>query len=201
VTFAVSKSPRTQRRLRWATGLLALGATLAVVAVTLPKGGSYPDTSRPGRPEIVRVPRAVPLTAERRAVINRLIDEFVPAAVERRDPLQALPLVTQAFRAGISRHAWANGKLPVVPYDASGTHFHGWTLDYSLAREIAVDVLLRPGRRETRGAIAFTAVFKRPHRTWLIDEFVPAASFAPDSAKTKRILAQPDFAPPPKPGN
>ncbi len=181
--------------------MLALGGAIAVVAVELPKGGSYPDTARPGRPEIARVPRAVPLTAERRAVINRLLDEFVPAAVERRDPLQVLPLVTQALRAGTSRHDWASGNLPVVPYDATGTHFHGWTLDYSLPREIAVDVLLRPGRRETRGAIAFTAVFKRPHRTWLIDGFVPAASFAPDRAKTKRILAQPDYAPPPKPGN
>jgi hypothetical protein len=200
VTFAVSKSPRAQRRLRWAAGLLALGAALTVLAVALPKGGSFPDTSRPGRPEIVRTPHAVPLTAERRAVINRLLDKFVPAAVERRDPLRALPLVTDAFRAGISRTAWAGGKLPVVPYDAAGAHFHGWTLDYSLAREMSVDVLLRPGAHEKRGAIAFTAVFKRPHRNWLIDAFIPAASFAPDNAPTKRILAQPDFAPMAKPG-
>jgi hypothetical protein len=189
-----------QRRLGWAAGALGLAGVLAVVALALPRGGSYPDTSRPGRPQIVHPPRTVPLTPERRATINRLIDEFVPAAVERRDPLRTLPIVTHSFRAGISRKDWADGKLPVIPYDASGTHFHGWTLDYSLTREIAVDVLLRPGARETRGAIAFTAVFKRPHRTWLIDAFVPAASFAPDNAKTKKILAQPDYAPSPSPG-
>jgi hypothetical protein len=112
-----------------------------------------------------------------------------------------LPLVTQAFRAGTTRKDWANGNLPVIPYETSGKQFHGWTLDYSLAGQIAVDVLLRPGPRETRGAIAFTAVFRRPHGTWLIDSFVPAASFAPDNAKTKRIYAQPDYAPTPKIGS
>jgi hypothetical protein len=44
-------------------------------------------------------------------------------------------------------------------------------------------------------------VFKRPHGAWLIDSFVPAASFAPDKAKTKRIYAQPDYAPSPKIGS
>jgi hypothetical protein len=179
----------------WLAGLLAIGGVGAALAVVLPQGGAFPDTARPGRPEVVHVPRAVPLTPTRRRTINTLLDEFVPSAVERQDPLRALPLVTPAFRWGITRKAWAQGKLPVIPYEAEGTKFRGWTLDYSLAREMSVDVLLRPGAHEKRGAIAFTAVFKRPAKTWLIDQFVPAASFAPDSASTTRILAQPDFSP------
>ena len=190
-----STSPRARRRALWLAGVLAFGGVVAALAVVLPHGGAFPDTSRPGRPDVVRVPRAVPLTPERRRAINALLDEFVPSAVERRDPLRALPLVTPAFRTGITRKAWAEGKLPVIPYQAEGTKFRGWTLDYSLAREMSVDVLLRPGAHETRGAIAFTAVFKRSAKTWLIDQFVPAASFAPDNASTKRILAQPDFSP------
>jgi hypothetical protein len=201
VTFPVVKSPRVQRRVLWAGSLVAVAGTFGILDVTLPRGGSYPNTVHPGRPELVSEPQSVPLTPARRAAINRLVDDFVPAAVERRDPLRALPLVTQAFRAGTTRKDWANGNLPVIPYETSGRQFHGWTLDYSLADQIAVDVLLRPGPRETRGAIAFTAVFMRPHGTWLIDSFVPAASFAPDNAKTKRIYAQPDYAPTPKIGS
>jgi hypothetical protein len=95
----------------------------------------------------------------------------------------------------VSRADWLRGRLPVVRYQAEGSRFHGWTLDYSLADEISVDVLLRPGARETRGAIAYTGVFKRRHGRWLVDEFVPVASFAPDNARTKKIVAQPDLTP------
>jgi hypothetical protein len=141
------------------------------------------------------VSRTVRVTPERRQTVNALLDVFVPAAVERDHPLRALPLVTSAFRAGVSRRDWAHGKLPVIPYEARGTKFHGWMLNYSLEREMSVDVLLRPGARETRGNISFTAVFKRQHGRWLIDAFIPAASFAPENAGTHRILATPDFSP------
>jgi hypothetical protein len=141
------------------------------------------------------VERAVPLTPERRHTIATLLDAFVPAAVERKDPLRALPLVTPAFRAGVSRAQWKRGELPVVPYDARGSKFNGWTLDYSLENEMSVDVLLQPGAHEKRGAFAYTAAFKRLHGKWLIDAFIPAASFAPSNAERSRILAQRDFTP------
>ena len=197
---AVLSSPRARRRATWVAGLVALDGAIAIANALLPRGGSPPDTSRPGRAQLVVVPKAVPLTAARRRAVDSVLDAFVPAAVERHDPLRALPLVTPAFRSGISRNAWAQGKLPVVPYDAAGRRFHGWTLDYSLADQIGVDLLLRPGVKETRGSLAFSAVLKRSHGRWLVDEFVPVASFAPDNAKTKRILAQPDFTPSAKGG-
>jgi hypothetical protein len=166
-----------------------------VLQVVLPRGGALPDTSRPGRPQIVYTPPTVPLTPERRRAINAVLDAFVPTVVERRNPLRALSLVTPAFRAGTSREDWVRGKLPVIPYVARGKHFHGWTLDYSLQREVSVDVMLQPAPTEKRGAIAFTAVFKWEHGNWLIDAFIPAASFAPANAERSRILAQPDFRP------
>ena len=193
--FEGSRSPRARRRAWWAAGLLALAGLVVVLQEALPQGGSFPDTSRPGRPQIVYAPPTVPLTTERRRAINAVLDAFVPAAVERRDPVQALSLVTPAFRAGISRKDWARGKLPVLPYEARGAHFHGWTLDYSLPREVSVDVMLQPAATEKRGAIAFTAVFKQQRGNWLVDEFIPAATFAPANADTSRILAQPDFKP------
>ncbi len=179
----------------WGLGVIAVAAAIAVANAILPHGGPPPDTSRPGKPQLVSVSRTVRLDAERRRTINTLLDKFVPAAVERDHPLRALPLVTRAFRAGVTQRQWAQGKLPVMPYDARGKRFHGWTLNYSLAQEMSVDVLLRPGARETRGGVAFTATFKRQHGRWLIDAFIPAASFAPDNAKTSRILATPDFSP------
>jgi hypothetical protein len=193
--MAVFSSFRSRRRLLWAGGALAVAAALAAAATLLPSAAKRPAVAAapPGPSQIVRVPRAVPMTTARKRAIGALIDAFVPAAVERRAPLRALSLVTPAFRAGITGADWARGNLPVLPYDTTGTHFD-WTLGYSHPREISVDVLLQPAPREQLGAIAFTAVFARKGSRWLIDSFVPAASFAPRQ-RTPRILAQPDFTP------
>jgi hypothetical protein len=193
--LAVFRSPRSRRRALWLGGLLVAACTLLILNVVLPRGGAPANTIRPGRPELVSMPRKVPLTAERRRAIDTLLDSFVPAAVERRDPTRALSLVTPAFRTGVTRADWARGALPVMPYQAEGDRFHGWTLDYSLADEIGVDLMLRPDAHESMGAVAFTAVFKRHDDRWLIDSFVPAAFFAPDHARIKKILAQPDLTP------
>src|SRR5262249_35104375 len=191
----VFRSPRQRRRTMWLGGTLAVAVTFLVLNVALPKG-TPPSTAAPhGRPQLVPVLHAVPFTAGGRRAIHSLLDTLVHAVVERRHPLRARSLVTPAFGAGVTRADWLRGRLPVVPYDAQGSRFHGWTLDYSLADEIGVDLLLRPGAQETRGAIAFTAVFKRRHGRWLVDEFIPVASFAPDNASTKKIVAQPDFTP------
>jgi len=195
MALKVFRSPRVRRRAIWLGGALAVAVTFLVLDVALPRGTSPSTAALPGRPQLVPVLHAVPLTADRRRAVDSLLDSFVPAVVERRDPLRARSLVTPAFGAGVSRADWLRGRLPVVPYEAEGNRFHGWTLDYSLADEIGVDLLLRPGARETRGAIAFTAVFKRRHGRWLVDEFIPVASFAPDNARTKKIVAQPDFTP------
>jgi len=198
--LTVFRSPRSRRRALWLGGLVVAASTFVVLNFVLPKGGAPPDTVRPGRAQLVSMPRTVPMTAARRVAIDSLLDSFVPAAVERRDPDHALSLVTPAFRAGVTRAGWARGELPVMPYEAEGKRFHGWTLDYSLADEIGVDVLLRPGKTETRGAVAFTAVFKHRDNRWLVDSFVPAAFFAPENAPVKKILAQPDLTPAAKGG-
>ena len=135
---------------------------------------------------------AAPTAASKRA-ITALLDAFIPSAVERHQPLRALPLVTPAFRGGVTRKEWAHGNLPAMPYQATGRHFP-WTLNYSYPREISVTVLLHPAPTEKLGAIAFNAVFKQQGKRWLIDSFIPAASFAPEHQQPS-ILAQTDFLP------
>ena len=120
----------------------------------------------------------VPLAPETRRAINSLLDRFVPAAVERRDPAAAWDLATPALRAGDSRADWANGAIPVTPYDARGTRFHGWMLRYSFPDEVDVQLILMPADREAMGALAFDVNFKRVRGRWLIDAFMPEATFA-----------------------
>ena len=169
-------------------------AAVAVAIVALPKRAKQNESLRPaGRvATVATVDRSMRMTAARKKAVDDLLDAFVPAAIERRNPLRALPLVTRAFRAGVTRREWARGALPVTPYYARGDHFHGWTLNYSYPREISVDLLLHPSRKETLGALAITTVFKQVRGRWLIDSIVPVASFAP-ARKQPKLLAQNDF--------
>jgi hypothetical protein len=182
-----------RRRAVWVAALAAVVAATAAVIVLLPKGTPDEQTLRPGA-QVVSTPRTVKLTAERRRAIDDLLDRFIPAAVERHDPLRALPLVTDDFRAGVSRDDWSRGNLPVFPYSTRGDRFHDWRLNYSYPREVSVEVLLHPAPKEKLGPLAYTAVFKQVHSRWLIDSFVTSAAFAP-TTKPSKVVAAPDFSP------
>jgi hypothetical protein len=187
------ESPRARRRLLWVGGFLAVAVVAAAAVVALPKGHQTKEVLRPGA-WVPRAPKDAPMTPKRRQAVDRILDTFVPAAVERKDPLRALPLVTSAFRSGTSRQEWSRGELPVFPYDTGNRSFHTWTLNYSYPREMSVELLLHPAPKETLGSIAFTAVLKETKGRWLVDSFVPAATFAPQK-KAPKILASPDFTP------
>jgi hypothetical protein len=191
----VFRSARTRRRLLWGAAAAAVGVGAALAIAVLPAPDPAPTAASGSAPaRVISAPKEVPLTPARRRAITQVLDAFVPAAVERRDPAKASRLVTTSFRAGVTRAEWNRGVLPIHPYDARDERHYGWVLRYSFPREISVDVLLQPSRREKLGALAFNAVFRPQGDGWLIDEFVPAASFAPEK-KPPRILAGPDFQP------
>jgi hypothetical protein len=191
--MGVLASARARRRAAWLGALVGVAVGVAAVIVLLPKGEKSKETFRPGA-QVVRTPRKVPFTAARRREVNALLDQFIPAAVERKQPLQALPLVTDDFRAGVTREEWARGELPVFPYQAEPSSFHSWRVNYSYPTEMSIELLLHPTAKEELGSLAYIAVFKKTRGRWLIDSFVNSASFAPQHKKPK-ILAQPDFKP------
>jgi len=195
MSLPVFSSPRARRRLLWGAAAGAVCAAVAGTILVVPSPKPEPAAGTSSAPaQVIRTPKSVPLTPARRRAVTELLDTFVPAAVERRDPAKAYELVAPSFRAGVTRAGWNRGELPILPFDARDERHFGWILRSSFPREISVDVLLQPSRRETLGAQAFTVVF-RPHGgRWLISEFVPVASFAPEK-KPPRILASPDFQP------
>jgi hypothetical protein len=195
MTSLVFDSPRRRRLTgRIAAALVVVGAVAA--AITLLPTGSHrePATTPQGAPDVVSAPATVPVTAKRRREIDSLLDRFLPAVLERRDLADARKLVTPAFAAGVTDAEWQRGQIPVMPYKPRDSRFHGWVVRYSYANEVSFDVLVHPSAKEQLGAIAFTAVVKRAHGRWLIDELVPTASFAKEK-KAPRILASPDFQP------
>jgi hypothetical protein len=94
----------------------------------------------------------------------------------------------------MSRKAWSRGTIPVYPYPAKGTEFHGWTIQYRSSEELAIELLLSP-RASSAGKLGqflFHVYLKPAHGRWLVDSFMPAATFAP-VGKPPVVQAAGDF--------
>ena len=172
----ISSSPRLRRRLGWTAGVLAvLGAAAATIAL-LPAGKPPPPdrlTVAPTR----SAEREVKLTPGMRRAINGTLDRFVPAAVDRRDPGLAWRFAGPGLRAGTTRRDWLAGNLPIQPFPAKGTRFHGWRPLYVYRDRVGVDLLLQPRKAARVGPIAVSVDVIRRGDTWLVDSFYTTAVF------------------------
>ncbi len=131
-----------------------------------------------------------------RAAINRTLDAFVPTAVARSHSERAWVLATPSMRAGGTRSGWARGELPVAPFPAAGTTFHGWTIDAVRPGAVDLVLLLHPRQGAKVGPISYNITMRKLGGRWLVDSFVPAALFAAPGEDSS-IQAQPDLAPGP----
>lgn len=187
-------SARTRRRLGVLGGLIvvALGIWAFSLLEPAPERISAEPTD-PGTPMIVGRERQVPLRSADRAAIDRTLDAFVPAAVERKDPAAAYRLATPSLRRSATREEWARGDMPVYPYPASERR--DWTLNFSFPGHVSLDLFVQPKRGADVGPIAFTVELRRfAGRRWLVDSFFPTAIF-PKPEDGGQPLAQPDLSP------
>jgi hypothetical protein len=138
-----------------------------------------------------KTPRLAPSD---RAAVNATLDVFVNHAVKRRDVAASYDVVTPTLRGGMSREAWSRGSIPVYPYPAKGTTFHGWTIQYRTSEELAIELVLSPRRSSEKklGQYLFHVYLKPSHGRWLVDSFMPGATFAP-IGKPAVVQAGADF--------
>ena len=156
---------------------LALLAALALpsVAATAPAFGTQPRTVKPDR-----------------AAINRLLDEFIPAAVAQKDLQRGWELAAGDART-VPHSAWLRGDTSVQEYPAKGAQFHGWTVNYSYPGDLGFDILLQPTTRSL-GAWSFRAEAQKINGNWRITTWYPVATFAPPG-KTQTVLGPNDLGP------
>jgi hypothetical protein len=126
-----------------------------------------------------------------RAEIDRLLDAFIPAVIERRDLAAGWSLVTPDTRG--SRAEWMRGATPFQRFDARGTTFRGWQVNYSYPGDVGFDIFLAPKDPRTI-SIAFRAEAKKVGGTWRIAVFYPQATFQP-VGKRAAVWADTDLQP------
>ena len=177
-------SRRTRRRLTWlaAAGLLALAITLGVYFVIPTRESKLPE-AKGGPTSRTAVPaseKEVPVRSADRREIDALLDRFVPAAVERKDPGAAYDMVTKSMHEGLDRSQWKTGEIPVYPYDTVGSRFHDWTVFLSFADEVELDLLLQPEHPRKIGSAVLRIDVKRSRRGWLVDFVYPVEIHSPE---------------------
>jgi hypothetical protein len=172
-------SPRRRRRLTWVA--VAAVVCLGVVALVLlipNTTGNLPDHFSNTPVQVVTNEEQVPVTPAMRRQVNALFDAFVPRAVARRDPAAAYDLVTAAFRGDGTKTSWRKGEVPVFPYQPKGGVFHGWRVDTSFRDALSLELDLEPAKAG-EGPVSYDVELRRRHGRWLIDSFVPRATYAP----------------------
>jgi hypothetical protein len=145
-------------------GLAFLAACLGALAVVVPATAATPHVA----------------PSDRQA-INETLDVFVNHAVKRHNPAGAYDVLTPTMKGGMTRAQWSHGDIPVYPYPAAGEKFHGWTIQYRTSDEIALELILSPIARYQGklGQILFHVYLHPAHGRWLVDSFMPGATFAP----------------------
>ena len=138
---------------------------------------------------VLAAPAGATIRPVDRAAIDRTIDAFVRTAVRREHAGQAYDLVTPSLRSGISRRAWARGSVPVYPFDARGTTFHGWTVDDATPTRVDFELLLHPRNRKDSD-ITYAGTVVKMHGRWLIDSMNPLATFGGN-----QVVGPHDFVP------
>lgn len=111
-----------------------------------------------------------------RAAINRLLDQFIPAVVEKKDLKNGWNLVGGVARV-VSYKQWIAGNTSVEAFPAKGTTFHGWLLNYSYPNDVGFDILLQPTDPK-RGAWSFRAEAQKLGGRWRITTWYPVAEYA-----------------------
>jgi hypothetical protein len=165
--------------------LTVLSACLATLVVASPATAAKPR-----------------LAPSDRAAVNATLDVFVNHAVKREDAGASYDVVTPNLRGGMSRKAWAHGTIPVYPYPAKGNEFHSWTIQYRNSEELAIELLLSPraSKADKLGQILFHVYLQPAHGRWLVDSFMPGATFAP-AGKPAIVQAAADFTATPSGSN
>jgi hypothetical protein len=196
----IPESPRLRRRLKW----LAIAGSLVVagvlVAVLIPsKGPSSDEAVGVGAPAQLAINTHQKLSPADRHQIDTLLDRFIPAAVERRDPATAWALAGPELRSASSLGAFRKGDLPVPTYPANEKNYHHWRAIDVEKGSVVLNVLVHPKDPKKLGTWVFSIEVVKSKSRWLVNRIYTIAVMNPPvrPATVTHELGPADYAAPP----
>lgn len=187
-------SPRARRRLiRLGIVLGVAGAIAAVLALV--HGGKTPSAAPPKnapRAQLVKQSKYVS-PADRRA-INKTLDQFVPAALDRSAPATAWRLAGPDLKGGTTLRQWRNGTSPIPYYPARGKTFHGWTVVDAEPNSVDFSLLVHPRRGTQTSSWVFSGQMIKRDGRWLVNGMYTAAIMVRPDKHGRHEVGPADFA-------
>jgi hypothetical protein len=187
-------SPRARRRLIRLGIVLAVAGTIAAV-LALVHGGKTPSASPPRnapRAQLVKQSKHVS-PADRRA-INKTLDQFVPAALDRSAPATAWRLSGPDLKGGSTLRQWRNGTSPIPYYPARGKTFHDWTVVDAEPHSVDFSLLVHPRRGTQTSSWVFSGQMIKRNGRWLVNGMYTAAIMVRPDKKGRHEVGPADFA-------
>lgn len=167
-------------------------ASAATTIVLLPRGDGSRETFS-DQPAQVAVTASTHLSAVERRRINRTVDRFVLAALDRSDPATAWALAGPDLRGTSTVADWAAGKMPIPVYRVRGSTFHEWTQVAVEPDSISFDLIVQPRAGSKAGALALSVQVIRRGHSWAVNRLYPIASFTPVGQRPQ-VVGPNDFA-------
>lgn len=163
------------RVLFWgAAAVLAIGAVVLLVTLL---GKDDTEGAVPAQPTFTEnVERP---TSDIDPAARKVAGQFILTAVARKNVGKSWNLVHPDMRAGYTRAQWAEGEIPVIPYEVDSIDEARFRVDHLGKNMIQLDVALLPKNEgQTAGVfkIGLVAVGSGQDRRWLVDYWGPAGA-------------------------
>lgn len=196
----IPESPRLRRRLTWVAIAGSLVVAGALVAVLIPNNGPSNGTATGNRPPAqLAIDTHQKLSRADRRRIDTLLDRFIPAAVERRDPAAAWALAGPEMRSSSSLAAFRSGSLPVPSYPAKEANYHHWRAIDVEKGSVVLNILVHPQNPRKLGTWVFSIEVVKSKSRWLVNHIYTIAVMNPPirPSTVTHELGPADYAAPP----
>jgi hypothetical protein len=168
------QSPRFQRRLFVVAMVVLAAGILALASVEIGNRGDVKPVARQGVAvhDLSKVPGSKKLDPK----AKRAAQEFILTAVARKNLRKAYGIAGPQIRQGQSLKEWLTGNIAVVPYPVDELKLAPMKIDYSYAKEAAVEIALLPrDGADVKPLIFYMDLIKQNGR-WLVNSWVPRSA-------------------------
>lgn len=175
----------------------ALAVAGLAVALLIPehKPGNAAPAGTEG-PAQMAVTTKTALASADRTAIDAVLDRFIPAGMERRNPTLAWALAGPELKAATTLADWRRDNTPIPYYLPKEKTFHAWrTIDVG-PRYVIFNLLLHPLHPDRIGTYVFSGEMVKPGGRWLVNRLYTIAVMNSPAFSTTHELGPADFAAP-----
>jgi hypothetical protein len=168
---------------------------IAAIAVLVPD--PKPENAAPPKnaPQVQFVTQTKHVTAAQRRAIDKTLDRFLGAALDRSSPATAWRLAGPELKTGSTLRQWRAGTSPIPYFPTREKTFHDWTpVDVGPGYVVFDHLLVHPQRGSHTSSWIFSGEVVKHGSHWLVNRlYTIAVMQRPTKAGTHQVGPQ-DYA-------